>query len=476
MSIIRCQAGRSSHPLGGKTVDKEALIEKIRTFPTSPGVYLMKDKQGRVLYVGKSVSLRDRALSYFRGGEDLRQNVTVMLSKVADVGFVETPSEVDALLAESRLIKDLHPRYNIDLKDDKSYPYIEIRREEYPRVIVSRDTRRGSVLYGPFTDVDGLRSAFTMLQKIFKFRVCSLDIRDDDPKRFRYRPCLYYYIGSCTAPCAAKISSEDYHALLKRLRQFLDGKHAAVVASLQREMDKAAAALDFETAARYRDQLRALDSLAKRGLFGDYGHVGSLDFDPVKGLGELARVLESQEPPRMMDGVDIATILGSDSVGSVVTFVDGRPFKDGYRRYKIKHVKGQDDYAMIAEVVYRRYRRLKEEEGILPHLLVVDGGPGQLAAALSAVAAAGARPAKIVALAKREELIFVEGRREPVELPRTSIALKILQAVRDEAHRFARQYHHILRDKDVFGAQSRRIVKKTREARRLRSAAKAAPE
>ncbi len=444
-------------------------MSKVKAFPPAPGVYLMKDSRGRVLYVGKSVSLKDRVLSYFRGGEAARDNVQAMMEQIADVDFVETPSEVDALLAEQRLIKDLHPKYNVDLKDDKSYPYIEIRSTEpFPQVLVSRKVERGSKVYGPFTDVEELRAAHALLQRIFKFRVCSLEIGADDPRRFRRRPCLYYFINSCLAPCAGKVSRGDYRKTVSRLCRFLDGKRTSVVKSLRREMEAASKALDFEKAAEKRDELRALESLSKRGLFADYRAAGALDFDPRKGLEELAEILELKAPPRLMEGADIATISGSDSVGSIVTFVDGRPFKDGYRKYRIRDVRGVDDYAMIREIVRRRYKRLKEEESLLPDFLLVDGGPGQLSAAIEGLEAAGARPAAVAALAKREEILFVEGRDEPVRLASTSAGLKVLQFVRDEAHRFAQHYHHVLRDKRLFKERSTKVAGLARADKRRR--------
>ena len=448
-------------------MDVEALIDKCKAFPDGPGVYLWKDSRGRVLYVGKSVSLRDRALSYLRGGEAARQNVTAMLERVADVDYVETPSEVDALLAEGRLIKDLRPKYNVDLKDDKSYPFIEIRRKEpFPQVFVSRKIERDGKVYGPFTQVDELRAAHTLLQRIFKFRVCNLEIDEDDRRRFSRRPCLYYYIDSCLAPCAGRVSKEEYQKSIRRLCQFLDGKRRNVIRGLEREMEAASRDLDFETAARKRDGLKALESLSKRGLFSDYRSSGAFDFDPRRALEELAEALGLDSPPRLIDGVDIATIRGSDSVGSVVTFVDGRPYKDGYRKYKIKEVKGLDDYASIREVVRRRYSRLGRQESFLPDLLLVDGGPGQLSAALDGLAEAGARPRAVASLAKREELIFLEGAEKPLELPRTSSGLKVLQFVRDEAHRFAQRYHHVLRDKRFFGKDSAEMARRARSQRR----------
>lgn len=450
-------------------MDREALRDKAGGFPSTAGVYLMKDSRGRVLYIGKSVSLKERVLSYFRGGEAARPNVVLMLEKVADVDYVETPSEVDALLAEQRLIRDLRPKYNVDLKDDKSYPWIEIRmREAFPQVLISRDVAAGSKVYGPFTDIDGLRSAYALLQRIFKFRVCNLEIRQDDERNRRRRPCLYHYINSCLAPCAGRVGKAEYRKGIRRLCQFIEGRRSAVVRGLAREMKAAAESLDFEVAAEKRDELQALESLSKRALAREAGGMGTMEFDARGALVELAEALELEEPPRLIDGVDIATIRGSDSVGSVVTFVDGEPLKDGYRKYRIKEVKGMDDFAMIREVVRRRYARLKKQEGFMPDLLLVDGGQGQLSAALDGVGQAGARPRTVASLAKREELLFVEGRAEPIELPRTAPALRVLQAVRDEAHRFAQHYHHVLRDKRFFGKKSTEVAKLARAARRRR--------
>jgi len=454
-------------------VEERDLIEKIKAFPTGAGVYLMKDARGRVLYVGKSVSLKDRVLGYFRGGEAARQNVTAMIEKVADVDYIETPSEVDALLAEQRLIKDLRPKYNVDLKDDKSYPYLEIRRRQpFPQVLVSRKVERGSKVYGPFVEVDELRAAHALLQRIFKFRVCSLEIEESDKRRFSRRPCLYHHIDSCLAPCAGRVSKEEYRKAIRRLCQFLDGKRTKVVRALEKEMEKASKALDFETAARKRDELKALESLSKRALFADYRSAGAIDFDARGALDELAAAMGLESPPRLMEGVDVATIRGSDSVGSVVTFVDGRPCKSGYRKYRIKRTKGMDDYAMIREVVSRRYRRLAREESFLPDLLLVDGGPGQLASALEGVKEAGAGPRTVASLAKREEMVFLEGREEPLDLARTSSGLKVLQFVRDEAHRFAQRYHHVLRDKRFFGGDSAKMARKAAGERRRRRKAR----
>lgn len=429
----------------------EDLKKKASALPRTPGVYLMKNARGVVLYVGKAGSLRDRVGSYFqdaRSGERLQ--IAAMMPQVADFEVIPAESEVDALLMEARLIKDLQPKYNADLRDSKLYPYLEITRgDDFPRVFVTRQRdNRKSKYYGPFTDVRGLRHAVQLLQRVFKFGTCTRPIRADDPKRRFERPCLLHHLDRCGAPCADRISREDYLKQIDLLQRFLDGKRKRVLTDMKASMEGYARRLQFENAARVRNQMRALEALSKRGSF-DFFPEATLppEVDAAKGLDELQRVLELPARPRTVEGIDISTLGGSDSVASVVTFVDGRPFKSGYRRFRIKTVEGIDDFAMIAEVVSRRFRRLAEEQSPPPDILLIDGGKGQLQAATEALAKSNARPARLVALAKREELLhFGEPPRE-LRLRRNNPALRILQYVRDEAHRFAVHYHHILRGK-----------------------------
>jgi len=444
----------------------ERLRQQIAHFPKAPGVYLMKDREGRVLYVGKARDLRARVSSYFQDSADLLATrgplIDHMITLVDEVDYLECPSEVDALLKEARLIKDIQPPYNERLKDGKSFPYIEITLgDDFPGVYVTRRPRaRGSKLYGPLLSAAGARDAVNALQKVFKFRTCELDIRAADPQRRFFRPCLLHAINQCSAPCADRISREAYAADIRRLRKLLDSKRTTLLRQLRAEMQAAAAAQRYEDAAVLRDRLQAIESLS---LSGDvHADVQPEVFfgDPTAGLERLQQLLRLPERPRIIEGLDIATLHGEASVGALVCFIDGRPYKAGYRRYRIKTVGGVDDYAMIREVIVRRYRYAAAAEELYPDVILIDGGLGQLHAALGAFdelrrtveleRGAAVRPAMVVSLAKREELVYVQARSEPLRLPRNDEALRLLQSVRDEAHRFGQHYHHILRRKQTF--------------------------
>ena len=437
----------------------EQLREQVREFPRAPGVYLMKDAQGRVLYVGKAKALRTRVASYFSDSpSDTRPHIEQMLPQVAAVEYVETESEVEALLMESRLVKDIRPPYNRMLRDDKVYPFLEISRgDDFPGVYVTRQCDNPkSKYYGPFTDTLGLRRSVPVMQRAFRFRTCSIDIRADDPKRRFQRPCLLYYIKGCLAPCADYVQQDEYLDMIRLLQRFLAGKRKRVIADLRKRMRACSTSQEFEKAARLRDQIRALEALGKRGRMDAFPEVAmSPVADPKAALRELEALLGLDEAPRTIDGVDVAHLSGDASVGSVVRFVDGRPFKDGYRRFRIKTVAGIDDYAMMAEVVERRFRRILAEEETAPDILLLDGGAGQLAAVRTRLAVLGVRGCAAVSLAKREELIHWEPGEEPLRLKRNSKALQLLQYVRDEAHRFAQHYHHLLRDKGLVDRRGR---------------------
>ena len=431
----------------------DALKQKIAAFPRTPGVYLMKNARGVVIYVGKAKSLHSRVASYFRKSPgDTRAKVPGMVAQVADIEYIEAPSEVDALLMESRLVKDIQPRYNADLRDSKLFPYFEIRRgEDFPRVCITRqrDNRR-SKYYGPFTDTRGLRHALQMLQRVFLFRTCTLEISADDTKRRFQRPCLLHYIKQCIAPCADLVSCEDYRKQLRLLDRLLEGKRSRVMVSLKREMKKRSEALNFEEAARLRDQIRAMEALGKRGEKDYFPEaVQPPVIDPHDSLEELKKLLDLADVPRMIEGVDASTLGGQDAVSSVVTFLAGKPYKSGYRRFRIKTVTGSDDYAMIAETVERRYRRLVRENSPLPDILLIDGGKGHLHAATARLNRLNIVLPQIVSIAKSEEILYTGDPPRELRLKRNSAALRLLQYVRDEAHRFAVHYHHILRGKKI---------------------------
>lgn len=426
---------------------------KVREFPQTPGVYLMKDGRGRVIYVGKAKNLRARAGSYFLKAAADDRRTAELVREICDIDFVEAESEVDALLAEARLVKDIQPKFNQELKDDKTFPYLEIyTREDFPRVEFTREpSQRGTKLYGPFASASGLRGAIQVLQKIFKFRTCSLDIDEGDEKWRWFRPCLLASIDQCTAPCNLRISKDEYRRDIARLRMFLEGNKKKLLKEMRAEMEAHSKALRFEQAARLRDEIRMLETLDQRGELDTHEQPEVFYIDPKKGLAGLKKVLKLAETPRTIEGVDIAHLGGGETVASLVQFIDGLPFKPGYKRYKIRGVSGIDDFASIHEVVARRFQRLDAEGEAFPDILLIDGGKGQLNAGMEAFAALGIKPPTVISLAKREEEVYLPNADEPLRLSRHSYALRLLQYVRDEAHRFAQHYHHILRRKTLEG-------------------------
>ncbi|MCP4251002.1 MAG: excinuclease ABC subunit UvrC [bacterium] len=440
-------------------------------FPKTPGVYLMKDTTGRVLYVGKAKDLRSRVNSYFQESADLLNSrgpeIARMVTMVVDVDFLDCDTEVDALLTEARLIKDIQPQFNAMQKDGKTFPYVEITvRDDFPGVFVTRTPRpKGTKLYGPFTSAHGVRAAVNALQKVFKYRTCELDIRADDESRRFFRPCLLHAIKQCTAPCADLISKEAYKKDIDRLKKFMASKRSVVLRQMQKEMEAAAAGQEYEEAAGLRDRIKAIESLSLAGTPDEHVQPEVFFVDPTKGLAMLGELLELEQPPRSIEGIDIANLQGEESVGALVCFLDGRPFKNGYKRFRIQTVAGIDDYAMIREVVLRRYRYAACGEELYPDVILIDGGLGQLHAALEAFGEMNLRPPMVISLAKREEEIYIQARTKPVRLTRNNEALRLLQQVRDESHRFAQHYHHILRRKKTFDedvAAGRRPPRRTR--------------
>ncbi len=431
--------------------DNSLAAEKVRSFPHTPGVYLMKDAAGRVIYVGKAKDLRNRAGSYFHkaAAEDAR--TAQLVQEIRDIDYLEAESEVDALLVEARLVKDIQPKFNTDLKDDKTFPYLEIHtREDFPRVEITRQPEpRGTKLYGPFANVSGLRGALQVLQKIFRFRTCSLDIDETDERWRWFRPCLLASIGQCTAPCNFRITKEEYRKDIRRLQRFLEGEKKSLLEEMRAEMQSLADERRYEEAARLRDEVRLLETLDQRGELDTHVQPEVFPIDPKKGLAGLQKVLHLPNQPRTIEGVDIAHLAGTETVASLVQFIDGLPFKPGYKRFKIRNVQGVDDFASIFEVVARRFQRLRDEGDVFPDILLIDGGKGQLNAAMGAFAALSIDAPTVISLAKREEEVFLPGADEPLRLSRHSYALRLLQYVRDEAHRFAQHYHHMLRRKSA---------------------------
>ncbi|WP_153557175.1 excinuclease ABC subunit UvrC [Roseimaritima sediminicola] len=438
-------------PVGDVGIGNRRAAVKVKTFPQTPGVYLMKDVSGRVIYVGKAKNLRSRASSYFLKAAASDQRTADWVGEIADIDYMPCDSEVDALLAESRLIKDIQPPYNRDLKDDKSFPYLMITtHDEFPRVEVTRQPRdKGVKLYGPFTSAGSLRGAVQVLQRIFKFRTCTLDISEKDEQWRWFRPCLLASIQQCTAPCNLRISKEAYRRDIRRLQTFLEGGKQRLLGEMKAEMLEASKRLDFERAAILRDELKMLERLDERGELDTHAQPEVFYIDPKKGLAGLRKVLGLKETPRVIEGVDIAHLGGGETVASLVQFIDGLPFKPGYRRYRIRDVKGVDDFRSIHEAVSRRFRRLSDEQEAFPDVLLIDGGKGQLNSAMAAFRDQDIQPPVVISIAKREEEIYRPGESEPLRLSRSSFALRLLQYVRDESHRFAQHYHHILRSKST---------------------------
>jgi excinuclease ABC subunit C len=426
---------------------------RVREFPQVPGVYLFKDLSGRVIYIGKATNLRSRAGSYFNKQAAEEPRTSYWIHEICDADFIECDSEVDALLVESRLIKDTQPKYNKDLKDDKSFPYLMITtREDFPRVEVTREPASSGVkLYGPFPSAGALRGAVQVLQRIFKFRTCSLDIEESDERWKWFRPCLLASIQQCTAPCNLRISREEYRRDIKRLQMFLEGNKKSLLDAMREEMKEAAKELRFEKAAQLRDEVHMLETLDKRGELDTHVQPEVFYIDPKKGLAGLRKVLKLPSTPRTIEGVDIAHLGGQETVASLVQFIDGLPFKPGYRRYRIRTVEGIDDFRSIHEVVSRRFQRLHDRGEMFPDILLIDGGKGQLNAARAAFEERQIQPPVLLSLAKREEEVFLPGESEPMRLSRHAYALRLLQYVRDEAHRFAQHYHHELRRKRLLG-------------------------
>jgi excinuclease ABC subunit C len=428
--------------------------EKVRSkFPTGPGVYLFQDKAGRVIYIGKAKNLRSRAGSYFLAAAAHDQRTANLVREAYDIDFIETESQVDALLMEARLVKDTQPKFNRDLRDDKSFPYLQITtHEDFPRVEVTREPRSSGVkLYGPFANAGALRGAVQALQKVFKFRTCSLDIEADDERWRWFRPCLLASINQCTAPCNFRIGKDEYRKDIKRLRMFLEGNRKKLLGEMRAEMAEASAARKFEQAARLRDEIDSLEKLNERGEIETHEQPEVFYIDPKKGLAGLQKIFKLETRPRNIEGVDIAHLGGTETVASLVQFLDGLPFKPGYRRFRIRDVEGIDDYASIREVVARRYRKLRADGDVFPDVLLVDGGLGQLRRAMEAFEKLKIQPPLVLSLAKKEELVYVMNRSKPLRLSRRSYALRLLQYVRDEAHRFAQHYHHLLRRKRTLG-------------------------
>ncbi len=550
------------------------IEEQLKQIPDKPGVYMMKDDSGQIIYVGKARSLRKRVRSYFRKGNQ-SYKTSIMIDYIDDFDYIVTDTEMESYILEANLIKKYHPKYNIRLKDDKTYPFIKITTyEDFPRIKKSRVVKNdGSKYFGPFADVDAIYKTINILKDLFKLRSCNYDFSVDNQLE---RPCLNYYIDKCNAPCVGKISKEAYNEQIKQVIMFLSGRQKTLLKKIENEMQLAAEEQNFERAARYRDAIKAVQEISRQqkvmseddkdrdiiaitkdgpycvqlllvkngkligqehfiieGPQGEgekevmssflqqyYEQAPQLPDEilinteinnreilanrlrqlkgkkvsiklpqrgnkkrliemalknakqnlkkesikkkyeekrTVKAVEKLADYLDLYTLPSHIEGFDISNIQGTDPVASLVVFKNGRASKSDYRRFKIRHKEGPDDFAMMKEVVYRRYRRLLNEERKLPDLILIDGGKGQLNAALAALDELGLDDMQILGLAKREEEVFLPDREKPIMIPKNSAALHLLQRVRDEAHRFAVNYHRKLRSRRITHSMLERI-------------------
>lgn len=559
-----------------------SLKEKLTNLPSKSGVYKFIDKNGRVLYIGKAINLRNRVRQYFSKSGTTASRIAAMTAKVYDVELIITDSEVEALILEATLIKKLKPHYNIDLKDDKSYPYIIVTNEPYPRVLVTRQVKRdGSKYFGPYTDVKNMRSSLKMIRDIFKVRSCNYHIDEETIRKRKIKVCLDFHIKKCDGPCEGMISHERYNSMIDEVTQVIKGKYSSLLSDLEEKMNRASQELKYEEAADLRDKIKHLNvykerqkvidvELTDRDIFavaseGDDAcgvvfnvregkivnrkhiymngvqseneaevleqfleryyleteDIPSEIFLPIEvnnmptiqewlskkseentnikvpkigekakligmcwsnakllleelkiqkhkqyiphSVSSLQRDIRLPKLPRRIECFDISNIQGTDSVASMVVFIDGKPKKSEYRRYKIESVYGPDDFASIREVIKRRYEHLEEDPSKIPNLIVVDGGKGQLSSAVDIINNLGyvndksemkdedkkKKRFQIIGLAKKLEEVFIPNVSEPITIPRTSSGLRLLQRIRNEAHRFAIEYHRTLRKKRV---------------------------
>ncbi|MGB8656186.1 MAG: excinuclease ABC subunit UvrC [Candidatus Zixiibacteriota bacterium] len=546
------------------------LKAKLERLPPKPGVYLMKDASGKIIYVGKAKSLRNRVKAYFQDTPPYHPKASALISKIRDFDIVATDSEMEALILEANLIKEYRPRYNVNLKDDKRYPYLKLTDEPFPRILVVRRVKKDKAKYfGPYTNVKAMRYVLKILRRVFAIRSCNWVL----PSGRKIKLCLDYHIKRCLGPCEGKVSQEEYQETIQNVMFFLSGKNHLLIERLREKMNEYSAKDEFEKAAVARDQIKALESVIERQKVADvemadrdliafaregkdisvvtlqiregiligrqnfyltglkdntdqeilstflrqyYMHsavvppeivlpvevedqemiadwlsskregkvrivvpqrgekvklldmagynaqlsLNELLLQRTEGKGRVPFAIQALKKdlylsifPRKIAAFDISNLGPSDAVGSSVFFQDGRPLKSQYRRFKIKTVRGQDDFAMMAEVVHRHFNRLAEEKQEYPDLVLIDGGKGQLSSALQSLDSLGIKGQNVVAIAKRIDEVFLPGRSDPLMIPKGSASLKLLQRIRNEAHRFAVEYHRKVRKRRVMQSE-----------------------
>jgi len=543
------------------------LKAKLKDLPGRPGIYQFKNEKGKIIYVGKALNLKNRVRSYFHGSMNSPKTIA-LVSKIEDLELIVTDNEIEALVLENNLIKELKPRYNVNLKDDKSFPYIKVTNEVFPRIFPTRRIiKDGSNYFGPYTEVRNMKSSLRMINQIFKIRSCNLNITNESIEKKKFKVCLDFHIGKCDGPCEGLISSKDYSEMVSDVVKLLRGKTDDLIQELDTKMQNLVENLEFEKAAEIRDKLEQLKAISTkqkvvsedfedrdvittvyegrdsacsifnirsgklvgkkqlhlsvemdeeieeinssaikfyynelvevpneilletvpndekaliewlhqkaghkvRFIIPQRGNLKSLvnmcrqnalyqlkeiQLQKMKYEGQtpypvaaLQRDLRLKVLPKKIECFDISNLQGTDTVASMVVFEEGKAKKSLYRKFIINSVDGPDDFQSIREVIYRRYSKLKEEKSLLPDLIMVDGGKGQLSSAIEILDELGYSKYNIIGLAKRLEEVFFPGNSEPESIPKTSSGLKLLQHIRDEAHRFAITFHRNRRSK-----------------------------
>lgn len=407
---------------------------KLKKIPKAPGVYMMKDSSGEVLYIGKAKDLSKRVSSYFQEHKPRSAKEMSLMEHVKDLEYIVTTSEEEALIYEANLIKEKKPKYNVELKDDKSFPFLKLTlNERFPRLIITRKkVDDGSRYFGPYTRVKLLRKALSIMKGIFPLRTC---------KTIPKEVCLSYHIGQCMGLCIKEIGEKEYREIVEQLILFLEGKKTQLLKELAQRMKEASEEERFEDAAIIRNRIAALSEVPGKKLR-DYSGWGDV---AVK----LKKLLQLPRLPLKVEAFDVSNISGKEATGSMVYFHNGKPDKSNYRRFMIKDVKDTDDYAMIREIVRRRYKRLKEEQGSFPDLIIIDGGKGHLRSAYDELVRLNLRHIPVISIAKAGEKIYTLGSRIPLDINKDAQILHFIQQIRDEAHRFALKYHHKLRERKI---------------------------
>jgi len=412
---------------------------KLKALPNSPGVYLMKDKEGNVIYVGKASSLSKRVRSYFTPSGN-NTKILALTEKIYDFEVIPVISEAEALILENQLIKKYKPKYNTNLKDDKSYPLLKITKDEFPSVQIVREKKTDKAIYfGPFTNKKLLKETVRFLRNFYPLRNCKKDIYSG-----KIKLCIQYHIGRCSGPCENKITKEEYQKLVEGFCAFFKGKYKEFEKKLKKWMMEEIKKLNFEEADKIKKRLFLLNKMAEKFPVRDEEELYRYSGENI--LFNLSKILKLSKIPNLIEGYDISNISGEFAVGSKVSFLAGVPYKEGYRRYKVKTVERIDDYRMLEEVLTRRFDS-EEERKEIPDLILVDGGKGQLGVAISVLKRYNLK-IPVISLAKKEEKIFVDWSEEPIILPNDSPELHLLQRIRNEAHRFAISYHRKIRSKN----------------------------